>query len=194
MELTGEQQAVLDGSRGDYLAKCMRWLVDWGEVMGAKRLIKVDNTHALLPVPNLMAQGASKETMDRYMADLVEACSHGTHPGCTCTVHAAFVTLDDVDVPENDPEQVQMQKDLAVLAADADLFPLLPVLRTWWAMCRSRTRFWRGRSRLRWFMPILFWARELRGTARRARLPPRFWVWFRSLGCCWMRIARVRFG
>ena len=123
MELTGEQQAVLDGSRGDYLAKCMRWLVEWGEVMGAKRLIKVDNTHALLPVPNLMAQGASKETMDRYMADLVEACSHGTHPGCTCTVHAAFVTLDDVDVPENDPEQVQMQKDLAVLAADAGFIP-----------------------------------------------------------------------
>jgi len=123
MELTGEQQAVLDGSRGDYLAKCMRWLVDWGKVMGAKQLIKVDNTHALLPVPNLMAQGASKETMDRYMADLVEACSHGTHPGCTCTVHAAFVTLDDVDVPENDPKQVQMQKDLAVLAADAGFIP-----------------------------------------------------------------------
>ena len=110
MELTGEQQAVLDGSRGDYLAKCMRWLVEWGEVMGAKRLVKVDNTHALLPVPNLMAQGASRETMDRYMADLVEACSHGTHPGCTCTVHAAFVTLDDVDVPENDPEQASTWK------------------------------------------------------------------------------------
>ena len=48
MELTAEQQDILDGSRGDYLAKCMRWLVEWGEVMGAKRLIKVDNTHALL--------------------------------------------------------------------------------------------------------------------------------------------------
>ena len=38
-------------------------------------------------------------------------------------MHAAFVTLDDVDVPENDPEQVQMQKDLAVLAADAGFIP-----------------------------------------------------------------------
>ena len=55
MELTQEQQAILDGAKGAYLAKCMRWLVEWGDVMGAGRLVKVDNTHALLPVPNLMA-------------------------------------------------------------------------------------------------------------------------------------------
>ena len=26
MELTEEQQAILDGSKGEYLAKCIRWL------------------------------------------------------------------------------------------------------------------------------------------------------------------------
>ena len=45
MELTKEQQAILDGSRGDFLAKCMRWLVEWGKIMGARRLVKVDNGH-----------------------------------------------------------------------------------------------------------------------------------------------------
>lgn len=123
MQLTSDQQAILDGSKGEYLAKCMRWLVQWGDVMGAGRLIKCDNTHALLPVPNLMARNASKETMQKYMADLKEACSHRTAEGCYCTVHAAFVTMEDVDVPENDPEQVAMQKELADLAADAGFIP-----------------------------------------------------------------------
>ncbi len=124
MDLTEEQQAILDGAKGDYLAKCMRWLVEWGQAMGAKRLVRVENTHALLPVPNLMAKGASRETVDQYMADLKEACLHQTHPGCTCTVHAAFVTLEGhQDVPENDPEQVRMQKELADRAAEAGFIP-----------------------------------------------------------------------
>ena len=76
MLLTPEQRNVLDGGKGHYLAKCMRWLVQWGEVMGAKRLIACENTHALLPVPNLMARNATKETMENYMADLREACAH----------------------------------------------------------------------------------------------------------------------
>ena len=123
MELTNEQQALLEGARGDYLAQCMRWLVEWGEVMGARRLVPVDNTHVLLPVPNLMARGASRETIERYMADLWQACSHRTHPRCTCTVHALFVTLDDLDLPENDPEQVQLQRELAAMAAEAGFIP-----------------------------------------------------------------------
>ena len=123
MELTSEQQAILDGAKGEYLAKCMRWLVQWGDVMGAERLIKCDNTHALLPVPNLMARNASKDTMDLYMADLKEACQHRTAEGCYCTVHAAFITTEDVDVPENDPEQVAMHNELADLAADAGFIP-----------------------------------------------------------------------
>jgi len=60
MELTAGQRAVLEGARGPYLAKCMRWLVEWGEVMGARRLIPADNTHVLLPAPNLIARGACR--------------------------------------------------------------------------------------------------------------------------------------
>jgi predicted aconitase len=123
MELTAEQHDILNGSLGPYLATCMRWLVEWGDVMGARRLIRVDNTHALLPVPNLMARGASKETIQQYVNGLREACQHRTAPGCYCTLHTAFVTLDDLDVPENTPEHVRMQKELAEMAADAGFIP-----------------------------------------------------------------------
>lgn len=123
MELTTGQQDILSGVAGPYLAQCMRWLVDWGEVMGARRLIPVDNVHALLPVPNLMARGASAATISRYVEGLREACRHKTAPQCVCTVHTAFVTLDELDVPENDPEQVRMQREISDMAAAAGFIP-----------------------------------------------------------------------
>ena len=123
MQLTGDQRAILNGERGPYLATCMRWLVEWGEVMGARHLVRCDNTHALLPVPNLMARGASRQTIDTYIGGLREACSHHTAPGCYCTVHTAFVTLDDLRVPENDPEQVRLQRELSDMAAAAGFIP-----------------------------------------------------------------------
>ncbi len=123
MQLTSEQKGILDGARGPYLARCMRWLVEWGEVMGAGRLVPVDNTHMLLPVPNLVARGASQATMDRYVAELREACDYPVHPRCICTIHTAFVTLDELDVPENDPEQVRLQKELSDSAAAAGYIP-----------------------------------------------------------------------
>lgn len=123
MELTAEQQAILEGARGEFLARCMYWLVAWGDVMGARRLVPVDNTHILLPVPNLIARGASKVTMDRFVAELREACAYPAHPRCICTVHTAFVTLDELNVPENDPEQVRLQKELSDAAAAAGFIP-----------------------------------------------------------------------
>jgi len=123
MELTAEEHGILEGARGPYLAKCMRWLVEWGEVMGARRLVRVDNTHVLLPVPNLMARGASQRTIQHYVDGLKEACSHHTAPGCYCTVHTLFLTMDDLDVPENDPAQVRMQKEIGEMAAAAGFIP-----------------------------------------------------------------------
>jgi len=123
IELSPEEQAILGGARGPYLAKCMRWLIDWGEAMGATRLIPVDNTHVLLPVPNLVARGASKETIEHYVRDLKEACSHRTNSRCICTVHTLFLTLDQLDVPENDPEQVRMQREITEMATAAGFIP-----------------------------------------------------------------------
>ncbi len=38
MKLTDEQERILAGAKGPFLAKCIRWLVEWGEAMGARRL------------------------------------------------------------------------------------------------------------------------------------------------------------
>jgi hypothetical protein len=82
MELTTEQSDILNGARGSYLATCMRWIVEWGDVMRARRFVECGNTHALLPVPNLVARGASAETIDKFVAGLREACLQRTAPGC----------------------------------------------------------------------------------------------------------------
>jgi len=119
MQLTAEQRAVLEGARGPYLAQCMRWLVEWGQVMGARRLIPVTNTHVLLPAPNLMARGASERTIETYVGGLKQACSYRTAPGCLCTVHTLFLTMDELDVPENTPGEVRRQREVAELAAKA---------------------------------------------------------------------------
>ena len=123
MKLTAEQRAVLEGARGPYLAGCMRWLAEWGEVMGARRLIRCDNTHVLLPVPNLVARGASARTLETFTEGLKEACRHPVAPHCLATVHTLFVTLDELDVPENDPAQVRVQREIAEMAARAGYLP-----------------------------------------------------------------------
>ena len=123
MELTADQRAVLDGARGPYLATCMRWLVEWGDVMGARRLVKVDNVHALLPVANVMARGASPATIERQAADLRDACRHHVAPGCVSTVHTLFLTMDPLDVPQNDPAQVRAQAEVSRLAVEAGFLP-----------------------------------------------------------------------
>lgn len=123
MELTAEQRAVLDGSRGPYLARCMKWITEWGDVMGAGRLVPATNTHVLLPVANVMARGASRHTVERQAEELREACSQPTAPGCVCTVHTLFMTMDPLDVPENDPAQLQLQREVNELAVAAGYLP-----------------------------------------------------------------------
>jgi hypothetical protein len=61
--------------------------------------------------------------MESTVAELREFASQAVHSRCTCTVHTAFVTLDPLDVPENDPEQVRFQKEIAALAAESGYIP-----------------------------------------------------------------------
>lgn len=41
MILTDEQQALLDGKRGDVMAKVVKTLVMYGETFGAERMVPV---------------------------------------------------------------------------------------------------------------------------------------------------------
>ncbi len=66
MQLTPEQQAILDGAQGDTLAKVMKTLVRYGEVFGATKMVPVTSKHnhlvtsfglkALGPVYSIMDQ------------------------------------------------------------------------------------------------------------------------------------------
>lgn len=123
MQLTPDQQSILDGARGPFPARCMSWLVQWGDVMGATRLVPCTNTHMLMPVANTLARGASAVTIERQAADLREACSHPTAPGCLCTVHTLFLTMDPLDVPENDPTQIQAQREIMESAVENGYLP-----------------------------------------------------------------------
>ena len=50
MELTPEQQAILDGSKSEHLAKCLRWLVQWGDVCDLLRIVLHGDPQTLLCV------------------------------------------------------------------------------------------------------------------------------------------------
>ena len=66
MNLTPEQQAILNGSKGDIMAKVMKTLVMYGEVFGADKMVPITSEHnhlvtsfglkALGPVYDLMDQ------------------------------------------------------------------------------------------------------------------------------------------
>lgn len=48
MELTREQQAILDGSQGDVMAKVMKTLVMYGETFGTTKMVPVTSTYGHL--------------------------------------------------------------------------------------------------------------------------------------------------
>ena len=83
MNLTDQQQQILGGAQGEFLAMCMRWLVEWGEATGAQRLIPVANTHALVTVPGNLVYGAGDRPLEQSMALLSSVCQHRVCGHCT---------------------------------------------------------------------------------------------------------------
>ena len=117
MELTDEQRQIMDGARGQFLAKCMRWLVEWGDAMGARRLVPVTNTHALVTVPGNLVWGADRKTIDSAMELLRPACQHKVC--CHSTTHITFAHEEQYDEIEMPQEQVAAQLEVMEMASDA---------------------------------------------------------------------------
>ncbi|MBE6763651.1 MAG: DUF521 domain-containing protein [Ruminococcaceae bacterium] len=70
MELTKEQQAILDGEKGETLAKVMKTLVMYGELFGATKMVPVTSKHNHLVTSfGLKALGPVYEMMN----ELIEA-------------------------------------------------------------------------------------------------------------------------
>jgi len=117
MELTTGQQEVLDGGEGPFLATCMRWLVEWGDAMGARRLVPVTNTHALVTVPGNLIFGAGEKALEQSMDLLRSACRHRVC--CHSTAHITFAheeQYEEIDMPA---EQVEAQQEVMRMARDA---------------------------------------------------------------------------
>jgi len=49
MRLTDEEKGILNGSRGEIAARCMKYMVEYGEAAGAEKLIDLDGTVDLHP-------------------------------------------------------------------------------------------------------------------------------------------------
>ncbi len=117
MKLTDEQRRILDGARGPFLAKCIRWLVEWGDAMGARRLVPVANTHALVTVPGNLVYGAGEKPLQAAMELLRSACREKVC--CLSTAHITFAHQDQYDEIEMPPEQVAAQQEVMQLASEA---------------------------------------------------------------------------
>ena len=117
MQLNDHQRQILDGARGPFPAKCMRWLVEWGEAMGAQRLVPVANTHALVTVPGNLVHGAGEKALAQSMELLRPACRHKVC--CHTTAHITFAHEDQYDEIEMPAEQVAAQQEIQRAARDA---------------------------------------------------------------------------
>lgn len=81
MELTAEQEAILNGSKGEVYAKLMETMIRYGELFGAKKLVPVTESYnhlvtsfglkALGPVYDLMDQliSADAVSLQKFSAD-----------------------------------------------------------------------------------------------------------------------------
>lgn len=118
IELTDAQQQMLDGGRGESRADHLRLLVEWGEAVGAERLVEVDN---VLPgglfVPN--------RTLGELPFELIEGYINYTK-GCliddvevTATAHASFMDLERLEQFQPDLRQVPAQRELLDLGRKA---------------------------------------------------------------------------
>ena len=70
MKLTAEQQAILDGEKGETLAKVMETLVRYGELFGADSMVPVTSQYNHLVTSfGLKALGPVYDLMDKLIAE-----------------------------------------------------------------------------------------------------------------------------
>jgi predicted aconitase len=92
VELSPEQRNLLEGGQGSALSRFMRWLVDWGQAMGARRLVPVENVHLSgISPPAIGREAPSDQSYDEAMSDAVLYCSSPAR--CTATCANADVAL-----------------------------------------------------------------------------------------------------
>jgi predicted aconitase len=120
MELTPPQEDMLRGKRGPSLAQFMRWLVDWGGAMGARRLVKVENVHLSgLSPPAIERAPVTEEDFEAAGKDAELYCSSPVSCPCTCAnADISFGSRDDQGALDS-PRLRRFQDRLLKLAREA---------------------------------------------------------------------------
>lgn len=121
MLLSEEQRAMLEGKDGPFYAKCMKWLVDWGNAMGAKRLVPVQNTMpAYLTAPGHTMKGVgSQKKVEDYIGFIAEFLKYPVK--CPACSHIARFDLSDPELMEVDEGNVNAQKTLLSMAKEVGI-------------------------------------------------------------------------
>ena len=120
MKLTDEQQSMLDGAHGTLQAEHLRCLIEWGEAMGAQKLIRVESVMPNgLSVPNHNLGDVSDELVDRYI-DYVRSClKEGVR--AKTTSHGACMDCSRAVLHKSDLRQVPVQDELLEMARQAGI-------------------------------------------------------------------------
>lgn len=109
MQLTDTQQALLDGKEGEVVAKYFRLLVDWGRIMGARRLLKVDSVHTSgITASGRVAGAVSKEASQATLAQVIEFTS--VRMKAPTATHVARICLEDDKNGGASPEDREFQQ------------------------------------------------------------------------------------
>ena len=122
MNLTAEQQEILDGKKGEFPAKCMKLLVDWGRGMGARRLIPIEQS---MPTSYTSVPGqghplkSHPELVKKYIKFISEFLEYETK--CPAASHIARFDLTNPDIMKIDAETVAAQEKLKEMGSDAGI-------------------------------------------------------------------------
>ena len=101
MILSEDQKEIMEGKNGEFPAKCMKLLVDWGSAMGAERLVPVEQIMpAYLTAPGHTLRG-STEVINSYMRYVGEVLEYETK--CPAACHIARFDLDKPEVMKISP-------------------------------------------------------------------------------------------
>ncbi|KDD00576.1 PF04412 family protein [Bordetella bronchiseptica MBORD681] len=120
MILTDEQQGLLNGDAGDVVAKYFTWLVEWGRLMGAQRLVKVDSVHTSgITAQGRVAGAVSPEARKKTLEQVIEFTS--VRMRAPTATHVARVCVEDDKGGGLSAEDQAFQKLVIDRARDAGI-------------------------------------------------------------------------
>nr|WP_242696582.1 aconitase X catalytic domain-containing protein [Bordetella bronchiseptica] len=120
MILTDEQQGLLNGDAGDVVAKYFTWLVEWGRLMGAQRLVKVDSVHTSgITAQGRVAGAVSPEARKKTREQVIEFTS--VRMRAPTATHVARVCVEDDKGGGLSAEDQAFQKLVIDRARDAGI-------------------------------------------------------------------------